>query len=167
MDKSHLAALLVFLVPALPDRARAAEDEVVLALEPSYGILSGDATNHGVGGHGTAWLGITETFWLSGSGGGYVFFESGGNQRLLYEALGGLVVALDVLRTIPFAEAMIGVVGSRGALVPTFRAGLGADYLLSKRTSVGVVVRYRPLGDKIASDGLLTAELRLALRFEL
>jgi hypothetical protein len=155
MDKRALVAsgILAFGVIGastfVSSVAEAGEDEVVL------------------GGHGAVWLGISEVLWLEGSGGAYVFFEDGGNHRALYEAAGGLVAAFDVLRTIPFAEATIGVVGSRGVLSPTLRAGVGADYLLSKHASIGVVGRYRPVGAQIASDGMLTLELRLGFRFEL
>jgi hypothetical protein len=167
MDKAALGLSLALTAFATP--VFAAEDEVVVALEPSYGLLAGigDAgtSDHGAGGHGVMWLGISETLWLQATGGGYIFDESG-TRRLLYEALGGVVAALDVLRTIPFAEASIGVVGSRGVVAPTFRAGVGADYLVSKNTSIGIAIRYRPVSN-IASDGLITVDLRLGLRFEL
>jgi hypothetical protein len=165
MDKTLLAVILLFGAGS-PRSAIAGEDEVVLALEPSYGLLSGDKAEHGAGGHASAWVGISETLWLAGSGGALAFFEDG-HERLVYEALGGIVAALDVLRTIPFAEALIGVVATKDALVPTFRAGVGADYLFSKQASIGVAIRYRPLTEAIASDGLLTVQLRFGLRLEL
>lgn len=140
----------------------------MLAVEPAYGLLAGNDASHGLGANLSAWAGISEAFWLTASVGELVFFDKGGGRRALTEAGAGLIVAFDVLRTIPFAELVIGINATAvDAIVPTFRAGIGADYLLSKNVSVGGVARFRPLSDKIAGNGLLTLQLRLAWRFEL
>jgi hypothetical protein len=154
------------LIPLIPRPAEAAEEEIVLAFEPGYGLLAGKDT-HGAGVQLSVWAVVSEAFWLAASAGELVFFESGGNRRGLTELAAGLVAAFDVLRTIPFAELMIGLDASGGTLVPTFRAGVGADYLISRKVSIGGVARYRPLNDQISSHGLLTIQLRLSWRFEL
>jgi hypothetical protein len=154
-------------LPGLARSALGAEHEVVLALEPGYGLLAGDGAENGIGGSASAWVGISEMFWISATGGEVTFFPKAGGTRFVYEVGGGLVAAFDVLRTIPFAEAQIVAVASRGALVPTFRAGIGADYLLNKAISVGGVIRYRPLTSEIAADGILSVFFRLGLRLEL
>jgi hypothetical protein len=148
-----------------PTPAFGAEDELVLALEPGWSLTSADDAAHGVGGDLSAWLGITEVLWLSASAGGHHLFTE--PSRDLWEAWAGLVAALDVLRTIPFVEAQLGVTGDGGALAPGVRLGLGADYLVGPTVSAGVVVRWRTLADELGADGLFTAQLRVALRYEL
>jgi hypothetical protein len=167
MRAALIAVFAAITLPCISRPALAGEDEVVLAIEPAYGLLAGDQTEHAVGGSASAWFGLTETVWIAASAGELTSFPAGGGTRLVYEAGGGLVAALDVLRTIPFAEASIAVVGTRGTLVPTLRAGIGADYLLSKHVSIGGVVRYRPLSSQFASDGILSVSFRLGFRFEL
>src|SRR5262249_22117730 len=101
-------ALLAALAVAAP--ARAGEDEGVIALEPTYGLLGLDS---GLGVGASSWVGVSETFWISASGGGDLLFAKAG-RRGLYEVFGGVVAALDVLRTIPFAQVEAGVVGTGG-----------------------------------------------------
>lgn len=162
-----LPALLAAAAVAAGGTAEAAEDEVVIALEPTYGLLAGGPVASGVGAGASAWVGVTDTFWLSASGAGTEHFGAGGARRGLYEVFGGLVAALDVLRTIPFAEVDAGIVGTGRNAVLTVRGGLGADYLWTPALSIGGVIRYRPLSSPVSSDGLLTIQARLALRFDL
>lgn len=155
---------LVLLAPA----ARAAEGELVLAFEPGYALLSGEATaQHGGSGAGSAWIGLSDELWLAfGGGAGYVGADDPIGARRYGEAFGGIVAALDVFRTIPFLEAQIGMVTSSDVLSPTVRIGLGADYFVSRTLSVGLVARVRPVREDIGGT-LLTASLRLAWRIAL
>lgn len=162
----RVAPLLVALATLAATPARAAPDEMILALEGGYGLLTrGDARPSGAGGHGTAWVGLTDTFWLAGSG-GVTGFPGLEDRAVLWEAFGGLAAALDIFRAVPFAEAMIGVVGAGDVLSPSVRLGLGLDYLVTRTLSVGAVARWRPLSDELGGH-LVTAQVRLALRLDL
>lgn len=157
-----LAALL-FAAPAY-----AAEDELVLALEPGWALLASDPVEqHGGGSDVSAWLGINDELWLSVSGGAATVGASEARgSAILYEAFGGLVAALDVFQTIPFVEAQLGFVATKDALSPTVRFGVGADYFIARTVTIGAVVRVRPVDEAIGGT-FVTAGLRLALRLEL
>ncbi len=78
-----------------------------------------------------------------------------------YGAFAGISYSLDVLRIVPTFDLGLGVLGLRGdarfgtdaganALLPQVNAlaielGFGADYLISRRWSVGFVLRYHAL----------------------
>lgn len=84
-----------------------------------------------------------------------------GGTLSAFGAFAGLSYALDVLRIVPCFDLGIGIIGLRGdvrfgdgpaaqQLLPTVNAlaielGFGADYLISRRWSVGFVVRYHAL----------------------
>jgi hypothetical protein len=155
----------LFLSVTLPSTAWAAEEELVLGIEPGYALLTTPAgAKHGGVADLSAWLGITETIALAISAGTAAGFSE---QDAIIEALGGIVLALDVFRVIPYGEAMIGAYLANDTLAPSYRLGVGADYLISPSFAVGVVARYRGLPDMLGGDGLFTAQLRLALRIEL
>jgi len=64
-----------------------------------------------------------------------------------YAAFAGFGYTMDVLRLLPTFEAGIGVLGVRGAVKKDLRAmgiqlGIGADYLLTPRFSVGLTAQY-------------------------
>ena len=156
----------VALASFAPGRAWADDDEWILGVEPGWSLVTapGRDARHGGGADLSLWFGVTETTWLFASGGAHVF---GGDESLLLgEALGGLVAALDVLRTIPFVEAAGGVVLGRDQVEPVLRLGVGADYLLTSSLALGVVVRYRPLAG-LDADRRVSASLRLSWRAEL
>lgn len=164
---------VVFLSITLPSIASsiawAGEDELILAIEPGYGLLlapqgAPDSVAHGGAGSIAAWLGVTDTIFLAASGGAATGFSDG---PTIGEALGGVVLALDVLRVVPYGEALIGAIITPDSVGASYRLGLGADYLLSKTFSLGLVARYRGLADNLGGDGLFTAQLRFALRLEL
>jgi hypothetical protein len=163
-----------FAAAAAEPAAEAAEDELVLGVEPAYAYLSGPPEGlHGGGGDVTLSYGLTDSIWLSASAGASRQAKHGMRPALtLFEAFGGVTVALDVLRTIPFVEALIGVVlgdpsgDAASALSPTIRIGVGADYLLTRSVSLGGVVRWRPVTDALGGSEV-SAHLRLGLRFEL
>ena len=162
-----LGLTLAILYPGASS-ALADEGELILAIEPGWALLAHESKNrHGVGAGASAWYGVSETLWLAaGTGAHYTFLEKG--ERALYgEALGGVALALDVLRTIPFGEAMIGVVANENAFAPSVRISLGADYLVTKSLSLGVVFRYRPLQESLGGDGFFTISLRLGCRLDL
>ena len=152
---------------AWPGSATAADDELILAVAPGYGLLFGDGPRHGAGGTVSGWLGLTDTLWLSLSGSAFAFADghpepAGG----VWEVMGGLVTALDVFRWVPYFEGQVGVVGRGDTLVPTARFGLGVDYLLSPSWFVGLVGRVRPLSEPLGTLKT-TVSFRAGLRFEL
>ncbi len=164
MRRSSLALTAALLLSA-PAPALADEGEWVLALEPDFGAFTGAidggrGTAIGFGGQAAFWLGLTTATWLFVDGGAHQALSGG---PLIGETAGGVVVALDVLRTIPFAEIGLGA-DIRGERVePVLRLGLGADFLVNKSFSIGLVGRYRPV---FGSDGesWYTLSLRIGLR---
>lgn len=154
--------ICAFLV-GVPGLARGAEGEAVVAVEPGWAIQSApERTDHSFGAGASVWLGLTDSVWAAASVG---FTGPGGDFRSV-EACGGLVLALDVLRIIPFLEAQAGLLASGEEATALVRLGFGADYFLTERLSLGAVARYRPLPTELG-DGLLTVEGRLAFRLEL
>lgn len=151
-----------------PRASWAAEDELVVSLEPGYGMLvSSDVTQHGAGGAISGWLGLTDTLWLAASMGVLTFPERAeASAATLWEAHGGVVAALDVFRWIPYLEGLIGVVGEGGRLAPTVRLGAGVDYLITREWFVGLVLRTRPFALPIG-DVNTTVSLRAGIRFQL
>jgi hypothetical protein len=163
------ALIGVLLLIASP--ATAAEDEVVLAIEPAYALVTADVDLHGAGGHVTASYGLTDSVWLTASvGGSRQFGRKDIEGRSLLEAFAGITVAIDVFRTIPFVEVLIGAAGARidgvTNIDPTVRLGGGFDFLLTPDISLGAVFRFRPVSDALG-DSYLTADARLAWRVEL
>jgi hypothetical protein len=151
--------------------AQAAEDELLLAFEPGYALLTAPTDLHGAGGRLTASYGITDSIWLSASGGADRHLSRGESEgRTLWEAFAGITVALDILRTVPFLEGLIGVVGAdlgdRTKIDPSVRLGAGFDFLVTRSFSLGAVFRYRPVSDDLG-DSLLTIDARLTWRIEL
>ncbi len=151
--------------------ASAAEQEILLSVEPAYAVTTGGMSQHGLGGQVTFAYGLTDALWMTVSAGGSRQLARGELEgRTLLEAFGGLTAALDVLRVIPFAELLIGVVrgqaGNQAHYDPTLRLGAGFDYLLSPSFSVGAVFRYRPVSDAIGDDDF-TVSARLCWRVEL
>lgn len=152
----------------LPRSAAAADGEWVIAAEPGYALLvSDDVSQHGGGGTASGWLGLTDTLWLGISGGAFALAKSGSEPAVTpWEAMGGLVAALDVFRWIPYVEGYVGLLGQGSTLAPTLRLGLGIDYLVSPSWFVGAVLRSRPFIDPIANVET-TISLRVGVRFEL
>ncbi len=162
--------LLVAPVGARP--AAAAEEEILLAFEPGYTLLTQRSQGEAQGGGGQAslWYGITDLIWFGLSAGVHVTRSPGAQGAgpealILYEAMGGCAAAFDVFRTVPFLEAFYGAVASKRGARPAFRFGLGADYFISPLLSVGGVLRLRPVTQDTGKL-LFTASFRLAHRFD-
>jgi hypothetical protein len=156
---------LAFLLVTLPSVAWAGEDELVLAVEPAYAVLvRPEGSKHGTGADASLWFGVSETIWLAASAGAFGAFS---DAPVISEACGGIAIAFDVFRIIPFGEAMIGALFTRDTIAPSLRFAIGADYLISRTLAVGLIGRYRPLPDALGGDALVTAGLRITLRYEL
>lgn len=155
-------ALLSAVGPALPGTAIAAEEEWLIAAEPGWSWESGvDA--HRLGGGLTASLGLSPAAWAFVGGAARAPISPAAG--LGWEAVAGVQLALDVLRTIPFLEVGGGVAGVDDRVGPLLRVGLGADHLLTPNLGVGAVVRVRALAGVDEARGLSLA-LRLSWRDE-
>ena len=163
----RLAWLSVAISMFLSRVVVAADHEVLIALEPTYGLLSSAESRHGVGGTASAWVGVSDVLWFGASAGGFTFAEARPAPAVrVWETSVGLVLALDVFRWIPFVEGHLGLVVHGNELIPTVRFGLGVDYLLTPEWFLGAVVRTRPLADPLG-DVLTTVSARVGLRFDL
>lgn len=119
--------------------------------------------------------GLTDSLWLRASGfvalhaaDGFVSRTANGVENVgadgtmsSFGAFAGLTYTLDVLRIVPAFDVGIGAIGLRGdarfghgagaeALLPSITAlaielGFGTDWLITRRWSVGFVVRYHVL----------------------
>lgn len=119
--------------------------------------------------------GLTDTWALRGSieGARHQAASDSSNATSTANATAGLTYSLDVLRVLPFAE--ISLCALRRAAGTTQRSwdvglqtGLGADYLLNRRYSVGIIARYAFLPVELHSNGTLGRAPHLAtvsLRF--
>lgn len=164
--RALLPALLLATSAAAP--ARAASDELVLLVEPGYERLSRQLeSQNAVGATATGWIGLTDSLWLSISGGAFQTLneESDRETFLRWEAFGGVAAALDVFRVVPHLEVLGGVVGARGKVFPTVRVGVGADYLFTPEWSAGVALRFRPLPEEDIATSAISAQLRIGYRF--
>lgn len=139
---SFCAALWLGLAPA-----QAGERELLVTVQPVYALsYLSDHVAHGVGAAAQVSYGLTDTWALQVLGG--VTTQPGEpGTSLLWHASAGVVYALDVVRVVPYFEAAVGIAGlatdagagpNLGALV-----GLGADYEINRRWSVGLGLRYQ------------------------
>lgn len=141
----------------LAAEAQSAQGETALAFEIGPEIADG----RGAGRLGaTAWFGQSQWVWLQAGASGNLT-EDG---RLGFELEGGGVVALDVLRWVPWVELGAGAGRSAGRTGFLLRGGLGVDYLLGPNWAVGLAAR----GLGILQDdpqALGSLELRWVHRF--
>lgn len=174
--------------------ARAEQREFTLGLQPQYGLTYLD-NRQASGGGGSLHLayGITDAVGvqlLAGATGHPLSpiepedpsaKADPGGQLVSWHASAGIVYALDVVRIVPFFEANIGVLGlyrstnpSGNQKSPTIEhalnvgaaLGLGADYLITRRWSVGVAIRYHAFLTDLARIPIyLTVGPRVSLRF--
>ncbi|MBK8013637.1 MAG: hypothetical protein IPK13_20075 [Deltaproteobacteria bacterium] len=151
--------------------ARAADGEWVLGASAGHSVLiRGDSRLvHAPTAETAAWLGLTDALWLAASSSAAWRLGSLGDDRAA-RTMGtleaGIVVALDVFRTMPFLELMGGA--SLGTSVePTFRVGLGAEYFVSRTISLGGVLRFRPIWEDNGRASMLTGSIRVSTRFEI
>jgi hypothetical protein len=155
-------ALLFAVGPGLPGTAIAAEEEWLIAAEPGWSWESGvDA--HRLGGGLTAALGLSPAAWAFVGGAARAPISPA--VGVGWEAVAGVQLALDVLRTIPFLEVGGGVAGVGDRLGPLLRVGIGADHLITPSLGLGAVVRVRALAGVDEARGLSLA-LRLTWRDE-
>lgn len=161
-----LPAIALGLTLAAP--AEAAPDELLLAIEPAYERLSQKPeSQNGVGGTATAWIGLTDSLWLTFSGGAVHMLDTSADDETLtrWEAFGGITAAFDVFRVVPSLELLAGVVGAKSDVHPTIRIGGAVDYLLTPEWSLGVALRLRPLPEEDIATAATTAQLRIGYRF--
>jgi opacity protein-like surface antigen len=150
--------LVVFVgafIGAGPGRAVADEDDWQIAARTGIASVVVDGRSPlGVGLGSDIQYGINDTFSARLSlSGGLQRVSAETNKQLpggsiwSYATFAGLGYTMDVLRLLPTFEAGIGVLGVAGAVKKNHTAlgmqlGIGADYLLTPRFSVGATAQY-------------------------
>lgn len=191
---SLLALTLGVLAAAGPVRAERGETQI--GLQPAYAITYAEQRSpSGGGGDARIQYSLTDAVGIQAVGGltahpltATAGSEDGdpklpGGLLMAWYANLGVVYALDVVRIMPFFEASVGVLGLIARLdpVPGVKAapalppssvhvgvmlGIGADYLVNRRFSVGVGLRYHAnLTDLSRLPLHLTVGPRVSLRF--
>lgn len=190
---SLVAAALCAALCVAPAPAGAVEREWQLGLEPAYAMAyaqsdpAGAAARAASGGGGLLRLAYSprDSLSLQLLGGAAAHPGDGAAPTLLsFSAMAGVVYVFDVVRVVPFFELDVGLLGLRptgtdgsdggapDAASGATRLGLGlgvgfgADYMVSRRLSVGVAARWAAaLTDLQAFPLYLTVGPRLNLRF--
>jgi hypothetical protein len=182
--RSRLLALAPLLV-AGAHPARAERRELHLGIAPAYAITYVDQRSpSGGGGDARIQYSITDAVGIQAVGGMTAHplapdeeMKLKAGLMLTWYANVGVVYALDVVRVMPFFELSLGALGvihsEEGSTKPPTQSigaaamlGLGADYLVSRRFSVGVALRYHAsLSDLEKIPLYLTVGPRLQLRF--
>ncbi|MFO0577888.1 MAG: outer membrane beta-barrel protein [Polyangia bacterium] len=183
--RTHPVAIATLLAASLASgRAQAERGELQLGVQPAYAITYVDQRSpSGGGGDARFQYCITDAVGVQLVGGltahpleaSEELKLSAGLLQTFYANL-GVVYALDVVRIVPFFEASVGVLGTlvrtdrdaKSAINVGAMLGLGADYLINRRVSVGVGLRYHAsLSDLSRLPLYLTVGPRLQLRFGL
>lgn len=154
-----LAGLVALSALVSSPAAQAAEGEAQLAVFAEGGA-SLDESAASFGGGIDAWWGLDSWLWLSTSLSG-----ASVSDGAVGTALGGLVLAADVLSVVPWIEGSAGALIGPGGPAPAGRLSLGVDYALSFEWSVGAYTRLR-MGPESADGLVWVGGLRLAHRFE-
>jgi hypothetical protein len=151
-------------VTVVPAAAHADYKDWTIALWPGYAVTYVDSrAPSGVGGGAEVGFGVTESLTLKASG--FVSWHPVGATKMTASgtigetaAMVGINYSLDVIRLVPSVDLDVGLLALRGdarfgdnaksnavaASSTAFGVGLGfnLDYLITRRISVGVVVRY-------------------------
>jgi hypothetical protein len=183
--RSVSIALLVVISTA--NAARAEQRELTLGLQPAYGLTYIDERSpSGGGGFAHLAYGITDAVGIQLTGGLTAHPLAAGTSSdmmpllpgmlLTWNATAGIVYSLDIVRIVPFFEAGLGVLGTitrtdsgiTRSIGISASLGLGADYLLTRRLALGVVIRYHAfLSDLGQIPIYLTVGPRFVVRFGL
>lgn len=165
----RLGLLAVFVA----SNAHAAAGEAMVSASTGYVLEAGvGPTRQGFLGTVDAWWGLDDFAWVaaSASTGGLFAGASESSSEpssVPVEGLAGVVLTLDVLRWVPWAELMAGAVGPADAMQPSGRLGLGVDYLWAPSWAIGVAARIRPIPTSDGVEALGSVQLRISHRFEL
>jgi hypothetical protein len=184
----HLVCALwaSLLVVIAMNTARAEQREISIGLQPAYGLTYLDQRKpSGGGGFLHLAYGITDAIGVQITGGATAHPLAALEDEmdplpagllLTWQASAGIVYSLDIVRIVPFFEAGIGVLGAmtrtdagvEQTLGASASLGLGADYLITRRVAVGVVIRYHMLLSDLERIPIyLTVGPRFVLRFGL
>lgn len=153
----RLGFVLVLGALSVPSLGHAEVGELILAIEPGYALVRASGRNvSGGGGSIDLAYGVHESLFVRATGAfsAHPVATSPSTPSGLiyaYHAGAGLTYTLDVLRFVPYIDFSIGLLGTmrhtagRGTTTSNqfgVQIGLGLDYLVSRRVSVGVIVRY-------------------------
>jgi hypothetical protein len=180
MRRALPACIIVGLLCAAPGRAVAGDGELVLSLDPVYSLIKWDARQpSGAGLVFDASWGLNDSLSLRGTGFYTAQLASADAANGLPSgvisiggAFLGLTYAFDVLRVIPYFDLGIGALYATGAghkdsLDFGVEVGIGADYLLSRGFSLGLVARYYAFLTSLSAIPVyLYAGPRIAWRFD-
>ena len=180
------AILSSLLLVVAANEARAEQRELSIGLQPAYGLTYVDQRKpSGGGGFMHLAYGITDALGIQISGGATAHPMAALEDEMdplpagllvTWQASAGIVYSLDIVRIVPFFEAGIGVLGAititdagkEQTLGASASLGLGADYLITRRVALGVVIRYHMLLSDLESIPIyLTVGPRFVLRFGL
>lgn len=162
--------------------ANAERRELSLGAQPLYAVAYlPDQNAHGGGGVAHALFGLTDAVSILAFGGVTQHVvaanpeeKTGAGTLLAWHAHVGVSYALDIVRIQPFFEASAGVFAQKIAVGPeakqTLQAsvaiGVGADYLVSRRFSLGFAFRYHGVVTDLANLPIyLTVGPRAQFRF--
>jgi hypothetical protein len=148
--------LVALLVPLLVGSARADEKEFLLAIQPQAAMLRiGDQNAWGGGGAIDLNYGITDALAVRVTGAATVHavpmtMTDPGGTLLAYHAGAGFTYTIDILRLVPYVDFDIGLLGTSRVVNGErqtenhlgMELGVGVDYLINRRYSVGIVARY-------------------------
>lgn len=155
--RHHQIALtaVVLLVGLSSGGARADEDDWQVAARAGLaGVVADGRSPLGFGLGGDVQYGLDDAWAVRLSLAGAGQSVDADKEHMLpggtmwsYAAFAGLGYTMDVLRLLPTFEAGLGILGVRGAvkknqLAVGVQIGLGADYLLTPRFSVGLTAQY-------------------------
>lgn len=164
---------------------RAERRELQIGIAPAYAISYVDPRSpSGGGGDARLQYSITDAVGIQAVGGMTAHplepdeeMKLKGGLMLTWYANLGVVYSLDVVRIVPFFELSLGALGvilrEEGSTKPPAQSitvgamlGLGADYLVTRRFSVGVALRYHASLSELDKIPLyLTVGPRVQLRF--
>jgi hypothetical protein len=164
-----LRALIVGLTMVTLSPAAWALDEgqwqVGVAAEAAAGF--DDGVFPGGGGRLDGRYGITDAL-SAGVAVGSVWWSRHGHTTRVSSASGGLTLAFDVLRTVPFVSLGVAAADVGGDLSLGGELNAGAEYLLDPKWSLGLIGRLQWFPLRLTGDarvGLVTLGLRLARTF--
>lgn len=155
--------------------ARADERELQLGVAPLFGLTYLDSrASPGGGGALHLGYGLTEGLSIQLLGGATGHPVDGGSL-LAWNVGAGILYAFDIVRVVPYLEASLNLLGMTTFLADQktelhlgLGVGLGADYVLSRRVSLGLLLRYQlSLTDPARLPVYFLAGPRVTLHFDL
>ena len=142
VTKSAVRALILIPLWGLLVSASADEREFALSASSDAALLRSEGSRWGGGATLELSYGLSDAVALRATGS----LTAHEGSTLAYQTCLGLGFALDILRVVPFVDFSFGLLGRRaeGSWSNDFgvTVGLGADYLVSRRLTLGGIARF-------------------------